>query len=253
MSLQTQPGGAARADPQDSRSDQPADQTIKPAGVIGLIAYLVLMPGALFLAAGSLDWFAGWVYVLMLLAVTIGSRIIVLRKHPGLLLERSRFMEGRGVAKWDRMIVPYIGGIGPLLLHLVAGLNYRFGWLPFLEIWVQAMGLIAVGTGFLLASWAMLVNPFFSAVVRIQTDRGHSVIAAGPYAWIRHPAYAGGILSTFATPLLLGTIWALIPALSVCLLLIVRTQLEDKFLLDELAGYADFAADSRSRLIPGVW
>ena len=99
----------------------------------------------------------------------------------------------------------------------------------------------------------MVVNRFFSASVRIQTERGHTVISSGPYQYIRHPGYAGGVLSSVAVPLLLGSFWALVPAILVIILMVVRTGLEDTTLLEELEGYRKYATSVRHRLIPGAW
>jgi protein-S-isoprenylcysteine O-methyltransferase Ste14 len=110
-----------------------------------------------------------------------------------------------------------------------------------------------VALGYGLAVWAMSVNPFFSAVARIQTDRGHTVIAAGPYRVVRHPAYAGGLLSALTLPLMLDATWALLPGLAMAAALILRTRLEDTALQVGLPGYREYARSHRSRLIPGVW
>ena len=102
-------------------------------------------------------------------------------------------------------------------------------------------------------TWAESVNKFFEPTVRIQTDRGHRVIDTGPYAIVRHPGYASGYLLFVGMPLALGSLWALIPAILSCLLLVVRTILEDQTLRNELAGYEEYAQRVRYRLIPGVW
>ena len=99
----------------------------------------------------------------------------------------------------------------------------------------------------------MNANRFFSSVVRIQTDRGHSVQTGGPYALIRHPGYAGALLYDLAAPLLLGSWWGLIPAAVTVALVILRTRLEDRKLQTELDGYAEYAARVRYRLVPGIW
>jgi protein-S-isoprenylcysteine O-methyltransferase Ste14 len=99
----------------------------------------------------------------------------------------------------------------------------------------------------------MTVNRFFSAMVRIQADRGHRVVENGPYRWMRHPAYAGGVIANLATPLMLGSAWALIPAGLTVALVVLRTSLEDRTLQAELPGYAAYAARTRYRLVPGVW
>ena len=99
----------------------------------------------------------------------------------------------------------------------------------------------------------MASNAFFSAYVRIQTERGHAVVSTGPYRWVRHPGYASGLGSTLATPFVLGSVWALVPAGLVVVLLVVRTALEDRTLRKELPGYAEYSGRVRFRLVPGVW
>jgi protein-S-isoprenylcysteine O-methyltransferase Ste14 len=99
----------------------------------------------------------------------------------------------------------------------------------------------------------LIENRFFSGMVRIQTDRGHRVVSSGPYRWIRHPGYAGALLTYLATPLLLDSSWAMIPAVLTAMLLLYRTRLEDATLRAELPGYSEYARRLRSRILPGVW
>jgi protein-S-isoprenylcysteine O-methyltransferase Ste14 len=136
---------------------------------------------------------------------------------------------------------------------LVAGLDERLGWSPEISLGVQVGGLAVVALGCLLSGWAMLVNRFFSAVVRIQSDRGHSVVSTGPYRLVRHPAYVGGMVVYLATGPALVSLWALVPGLLVTILLAVRTALEDRTLRGELPGYEEYASRVRYRLIPGIW
>jgi protein-S-isoprenylcysteine O-methyltransferase Ste14 len=86
-----------------------------------------------------------------------------------------------------------------------------------------------------------------------QTERGHHVVASGPYGWIRHPGYAGALLTYLATPFFLDSRWALLPAMFITIVLIVRTSLEDKTLQNELEGYRSYAEQVRYRFLPGVW
>ena len=218
-----------------------------------MIAYLLMMPAALFAAAGTIAWPMGWIYIVLLVGAILASRLVAYRRHPDLLAERSRFSEVEDVASWDRPIVLYIGVVGPILMMIVAGLNQRHGWAPVIPPWLQMLCLIAVAAGYLLSTWAVASNPFFSAVVRIQHDRGQVVVSEGPYRLIRHPGYSGGVLSNLASPLMLGSFWALIPAISICVGLVVRTKLEDKLLVKELRGYAAYASAIRYRLAPGIW
>jgi protein-S-isoprenylcysteine O-methyltransferase Ste14 len=99
----------------------------------------------------------------------------------------------------------------------------------------------------------MAVNRYYSAVVRVQKDRGQTVVSDGPYRFVRHPSYATGIVSSLMIPILLGSLWALIPCGLVVVGTIIRTALEDRTLQDELDGYKEYAAKVRYRLLPGVW
>jgi protein-S-isoprenylcysteine O-methyltransferase Ste14 len=110
-----------------------------------------------------------------------------------------------------------------------------------------------MGVGYALFLWAMASNAFFAEGVRIQTDRGHTVSTGGPYRYVRHPAYTGAIISLVAAPLLLGSPWALIPAVAAAALYVARTYMEDKTLMEELPGYKEYARQTRYRLLPGVW
>ena len=105
----------------------------------------------------------------------------------------------------------------------------------------------------MLLTWSMAANAFFSQTVRIQKDRGHTVATGGPYRYVRHPGYAASILFQIATPLILGSVWAFIPCGLTVLLSVVRTALEDRTLLEELPGYAEYAQQTRYRLLPGIW
>lgn len=99
----------------------------------------------------------------------------------------------------------------------------------------------------------MLENRYFSAVVRVQEDRGHTVCTTGPYRFVRHPGYAGALLFYLLTPVILGTLWAFLPAVLTSIALVIRTALEDITLQEELEGYNDYAKNTRYRLLPGVW
>ena len=113
------------------------------------------------------------------------------------------------------------------------------------------MALFAIGLGFFI--WAMLVNRFFSSAVRIQSDRGQHVIGSGPYAIVRHPGYAGAALAFLASALALNSLLVIIPTALFLVVGVIRTADEDRMLQKELAGYADYSAKVRFRLLPGVW
>jgi protein-S-isoprenylcysteine O-methyltransferase Ste14 len=175
---------------------------------------------------------------------------ILLRKSPETIAERG---QPREMKEWDKVIAGVYSFSLFLLLPVVAGFDARFRWTGGLgNSWqIAAAALLAAGLGF--AGWAMITNAYFSTVVRIQTDRGHSVCRNGPYRFVRHPGYVGFILQSLATPILLGSAWALLPGGAAALSLVFRTYWEDRTLLLELPGYSEYAREVRYRLVPGAW
>ncbi len=118
---------------------------------------------------------------------------------------------------------------------------------------VHAAGLIAYVLGMGLAMRALVVNRFFSPVIRIQVERGHRLITGGPYRFVRHPGYAGMLLSFLGSGLVLGSWWSFLPLIPALVLILRRTILEDRHLREHLEGYVGYAERVRSRLLPGVW
>jgi protein-S-isoprenylcysteine O-methyltransferase Ste14 len=221
--------------------------------LVRFVLLVVLLLAVLFIAAGTLNWPMAWAYAILTVAITFGSRIIMIRRNPDLVTERAQSLSAQGAKSWDKIIVRLVAIVGPLLTLIVCGLDVRFGWRPEIPLAVQIVALILMTLGSLLGTWAMSVNRFFSGVVRIQTDRGHTVVTGGPYRFIRHPGYAGGVVANLTWPLALGSVWALIPGTLTALLTLVRTALEDKTLREELPGYQEYAQRVRYRLLPGVW
>lgn len=227
---------------------------IKPAQVVMMLVSLIVLPGViLFGAAGRLDWPAGWAYVIVVGGLAILSRIALVLTRPELAAERGAAYEHKDAKSWDRSLMILVGLIGPLVILLVAGLDARNGWSAPIAPGLQIAALVVIALGTLIAIWAMFSNPFFSATVRIQTDRGHTVVSRGPYRFVRHPGYGSGLAVYLAVPVMLGSWWALIPTGLVMLLVVIRTVLEDRTLHEELDGYVAYAARVRYRLIPGVW
>jgi protein-S-isoprenylcysteine O-methyltransferase Ste14 len=216
-------------------------------------AFTLLWPMVLFIAAGRLNWVWAWVYVGIIVSFTLISRIAVMRTNPDLLAERAQSLEREDIRGWDRLILFFLLLIGPLAMMIVAGLDERFGWSPQVPLWLKLVALAIMVLGYIVGTWAMAVNRYYSAVVRIQKDRGQTVVSDGPYRFVRHPSYATGNVASLMIPILLGSLWALIPSGLVVLGTIIRTALEDRTLLEELDGYKEYAARVRYRLLPGVW
>ena len=221
--------------------------------LVGFFGTVILVPAVLFLAAGRLDWWPGWAVSLFTAFTLVGSRILLIRRNPQLALERAHAGEKAGVKSWDRILMPLSMLFYMPLTWIAAGLDVRFSWSPPADLYGHIGAFIAMAAGYGVAIWAFLENAFFSTYVRIQSEREHTVVSSGPYAVIRHPAYAGGLLSALATPFVLGSNWALIPTLIGMAVMVARTVLEDRALRAELPGYAGYARQVRWRLLPGVW
>lgn len=206
-----------------------------------------------FLVAGTFDWWQAWLFAALMMLSSFGSRYLVFRKNPTLIAERARFTGAANIKSWDKWMASLVAIVGPLIVYIVAGLDKRYGWSPEVGLGWVLFGTLIVVLGLVFVTWAMLVNTYFSSVVRIQTDRGQTVITIGPYRFVRHPGYSGGVLAWLGIPLLLGTLWAFIPAGIVIVLYIVRTALEDRTLQAELPGYSTYTQQTRYRLLPGVW
>ncbi len=235
-------------------SEQPERESGPRPPILRTLASLVIIVGVLivllFVPAGRLDWPQAWLFVGAYAALLVAYASWGLAKDPQQLRERSRV--GRNTKGWDTAILSVYTAL--LLLTLVlTGLDagrYRWSVVPIAGQALAWLGLI--GSGWLILA-AVTANTFLSRTARIQYDRGQTVITQGPYAIIRHPMYLGVILLFACMPPALGSLWAMIPGLSVGGLFVLRTAKEDRMLRDELAGYAAYSQRVRYRLLPGVW
>lgn len=212
----------------------------------GMLVFAV----AILLAGGRWDWLWGWVYIGLLTTAMAAHVVVLVPINPALLADRSEGLRQEGAKPWDRPLVAAMSVflIGSMLL---SGLDVRWGWSGPLSLPVHLVGVMLYILGWVIFLWAMACNPFFSESVRIQP--GHQVAESGPYRTVRHPGYAGACLQFIATPLILGSWWALIPAVLAIAGYVLRTSLEDRTLENELPGYLDYTQRVRFRLFPGIW
>lgn len=217
--------------------------------VRGFLALLLLII-IFFIAAGRVTYWQAWVFSAACVLLLLSSSILFADKAD---LVRERTRPGPGTKWWDKVFWAFYAP-AYLAIIIVAVLDAgRFGWTPQLPTSVYVAGYVVFAFANVCHLWAMWANRFFSSVVRIQSDRGHEVVSDGPYRFVRHPGYVGGILLGMSIAVVLGSLWALIPACVVAILLVVRTHLEDIMLQKELPGYAEYADEVRYRLLPGVW
>jgi len=211
---------------------------------------LLMLAAILFLSAGRLDWVWGWALVGITFLWVSATALILIFRSPELIGERLG--PRKGAKTWDAAIMSVLG-LATIARCMVAGLDERFGWTTGISLPLQIAALTVAVLGYALVVWATASNVFFSQIVRIQKERGHTVVTGGPYRFMRHPGYVGTILFELAVPVMLGSWWALIPGGLSALLLVIRTALEDRTLLEELDGYQDYAQQTRYRLLPGIW
>ena len=217
-------------------------------GLLKIGIFILALAAIFFLCAGRLNLLMAWIYFIIAL---INTSITTLIMDPELISERSRI--GKDTKKWDIIPALLIGRIGPLAILIVAGLDVRFRWSQQIPFALQIVALGIATLGLLISDWAVISNKFFSGVVRIQKDRGHTVVTKGPYGYVRHPGYVGAILHNVATPVILSSLWGLIPAGLVVCVIIIRTALEDRTLQEELAGYKAYAERVRYHILPSIW
>jgi protein-S-isoprenylcysteine O-methyltransferase Ste14 len=232
--------------PERPRQDRAA--TIWRLAVV-VVASPLLMAWGLFAVAGTLDWWQGWLYSAVVLAVNSVIVPYTWRVNPDLVVARSRFRFAKG---WDKVLTCFL--VPSLMaIFVVAALDSgRFHWLP-IPWWACAAGYVLYLLAIVLLTWVGAVNKFAEPGVRIQTERGHKVIDTGPYAIVRHPGYVATMPLFAGTALALGSVWALLPASVVSVLLLLRTQWEDQTLQAELPGYKEYTQRVRYRLVPGLW
>jgi protein-S-isoprenylcysteine O-methyltransferase Ste14 len=228
-------------------------KVLTPRVLVITFLFVVVVPFLPLLISQQWDWWQAWVYAIVSIGGFVVSRVLAARRNPGLLAERSRFLRHEDAKPWDKKLAPLVG-LGGALVPLVAGLEARFGPLAgFISLPIELAALAVLVAGYVLASYALIENAYFSGMVRIQTDRGQRVVSSGPYRWVRHPGYVGALLVYLATPLFLDSAWTFVPVLFLTVVLIIRTNLEDKTLQAELDGYRDYAQRVHYRLLPGVW
>jgi len=206
-----------------------------------------------FSAAGTLEIPRAWLFFIITFSYYLISTIILFKITPTLVNQRGGPAFEDNTPTWDKII---------LLTYTVLGLYVQIfiaGWdVGQLHWWPRGMesliaGLVLYLISVILIMWAMVKNPFFEASAHIQADRGQEVVKTGPYNFIRHPGYLSGILWHVAVPLIIGSSLALLFSLSVIILLLIRTYLEDCLLKEELEGYYPYSQQVKYRLLPGLW
>jgi protein-S-isoprenylcysteine O-methyltransferase Ste14 len=224
--------------------------------VVRLIAQTFIWYGAmglvLFGAAGSIAWPGAWIFLAEMILFALVGGLWLAKRDPGLVAERLGPPIQKAQPTADKILLTV------LILMIIAALivmaldAVRFGW-SYVPPWVQVVGELVLLLSLWIGFWTLRENSFAAPVVKIQEDRGQTVITTGPYRLVRHPLYVGALLFIAGTSLLLGSGWGLVAVPVLAALLAVRIRIEEKALRAGLAGYDDYALRVRYRLIPHVW
>jgi protein-S-isoprenylcysteine O-methyltransferase Ste14 len=212
----------------------------------------VVFAVVLFLAAGTAAWLAGWVFLGMFFGFTIALSRWLLQNNPGLLTERMTGIGKADQKTWDKVFFALANVLFISWLLLMPLDAVRFGWSR-VPAWLQVAGALILFGSFYLFFLTFRENNFLSPAVRLQTDRGQTVVSTGPYHYVRHPMYATALILFVGTTLLLGSWYGLLPALLLAIAIAFRAVQEERTLRAELAGYDEYMKEVKYRLVPGVW
>jgi protein-S-isoprenylcysteine O-methyltransferase Ste14 len=218
---------------------------------IRIIAVLTLAFCALFLPAGSLRFWQGWVYLAVLPIPSLCAYIYFLKHDPQLierrLEQKEQVREQKLLMRWFK---PFF-----LFVFLLPGFDYRLGWsrtlLGEVPLWLTVFSQVMALTGMCFAAWVVTVNRFAGRTIRVEESQ--KVISTGPYANVRHPLYAGSVVLWMFTPLALGSYISL-PIFALLIpFYVIRLLNEEKVLREQLPGYIEYCHKTKFRLIPFVW
>jgi protein-S-isoprenylcysteine O-methyltransferase Ste14 len=226
-------------------------RSVVPRLFIQTAVWLAISGALLFIPAGTFRWPEAWIYIAGIGTIGLVSAMAIARRDPELLRERMRAPVQRDQKGWDKILLSLFMALS-FAQYIVCGLDHRFAASD-VPLWVKGAGAGGVALGFYVFHVVLRANTFAAPVVKIQSERKHRVIDTGPYAYVRHPMYAGFIPMSLGTPLLLGSWYGFALAFLLIAIMSVRAVLEENTLKAELEGYEAYAARVRYRLVPGVW
>jgi protein-S-isoprenylcysteine O-methyltransferase Ste14 len=221
-------------------------------GLLALTAEFAVFAALLFVSAGTLLWSAGWVFMAIFFGFGLAITLWMGREDPELLAERLSYPIQEGQPLWDKVFIAAITLLFVLWLVLMPVDAVRFGWSE-VPGWLRIAGAMGLVLSFCIVFLTFRENAYLAPVVKLQEERGHTVVTTGPYRYVRHPMYASMLLFFPGSALLLGSWGGLLLCPVLLGVLVWRTALEDRMLRSKLAGYDRYARRVRYRLIPRVW
>jgi protein-S-isoprenylcysteine O-methyltransferase Ste14 len=222
---------------------------LRGKAVLGLAQLLAILALVLFGSAGRLDYPRAWIY-LAVFGLSAGLISAYLTKYDPALLERRIRGGPRAETETFQKAIQAAAALAFIAIFCVAGFDCRFRW-SHVPPALSFAGDVAVALGFSIVLRVFRENTYTGATIEVAA--GQTVVTTGPYALVRHPMYAGALIMLAATPVALGSWWALVPVVAMLGLLIARLLDEEKLLAAQLPQYADYCRTVRYRLVPAVW
>ena len=210
---------------------------------------LVVFMAMLFIPAGTLQFWPGWLYGFIFAASTTAISVYFL-KHDPKLVERRMKVGPAAEQRPAQKIIMAITLAGFILLIVLPGLDYRWHW-SYMPPWLVLAANVVLALSFAIFFIVLKQNSYAASTIRVEADQ--PVVSTGLYAIVRHPLYSGALLLMLVTPLALGSYWTLLVAFALIPVLMWRLLDEERFLKQNLPGYADYCRATRFRLIPLIW
>jgi len=235
----------------DTGKDNPSRTSLWQ--LIASVIFLLVIQTPVFLLAGDWEWPEGWAFAAIFFWLSLGTLIYLYFRDPALLNERFSSPIQKEQRSFDKillslLIVDYI--VWFVIMPLDAR---RYGWSPHFPIWAEATGGVLFALSFIVTFGAFTANTFAAPVVKLQKQRGQKVISTGLYGFVRHPMYLGGALLVFGGSILLGSLYGLLPAAIMTVILAVRSIGEEEMLKSNLDGYGEYMKKVRWRIVPFIF
>jgi len=217
--------------------------------VLGLTALVIVLGIAIFVPAGTLAYWQGWLYLLVFVG-SAGIITVYLWRNDPQLLQRRVNAGPTAEQQTSQKVIQALASLSFVAIFVVSGLDHRYGWSR-VPLAIVILGDVLVLAGFFAVFLVFRENSFSSATIEVAAEQ--RVISTGPYAVVRHPMYAGAFIMLLGTPPALGSWWGLVPALLLMLVIVWRLLDEERLLASELHGYRDYMTKVRFRLVPWLW
>lgn len=211
-----------------------------------LLALLIVCSALVFLPAWTLNYWQAWVYLAVFIASVSAIVIYLVKRDPELLMRRMNNKEEEKSQK----IIHFLVNLAFAFLLIIPALDHRFGWSS-VPVYGVVAGDVLVAAGMLIIFFVFKENTFTASTIEVAADQ--KVISTGPYAFVRHPMYVGGLIFVLGIPVALGSWWGILMVAIFTPILLWRIIDEEKFLIKHLPGYSEYCSKVKYRLAPFIW